>query len=300
MKNLISKLFVGILFISLVTSCEDSDKNPLIQSAVAPFVKFEPGNLQFDLGNVESSSIGGTFFSDVPELVASHTISMALDNGVNSLVFVELMTITELPFEFSATLPELAPILGVNVEDIAPGQSISFQATTVGVDGTVIEPSNVTVAGETTTVAQQQGYFFDGVAICPPFEIDAILGTYNVIANSLAPAVGVSDPDPTREVIAGPGPNQITVVGGSVGFAGGDDLIIDVNTENGDLSLGLDADGSPGLAFPVGTGGLTFDSDYAPFPAGATVVSCVDPQRISLGLALTCCAFVGTFELERQ
>lgn len=290
-------LIVISLTLMIFTSCEDSDKNPLVQGNVAPFVKFEVSNAQLNLADPESA-LSGTFFSEVPDLIASHEIFVGVDDGVNSPIFASLQVITELPFEFSTTLNEISSAIGIDPATVLPGNVIIFEAITTSVDGITVGVDDVTVNGETVSVAQQQGYTFNGVAICPPFDISEITGTYTVLENGLAPGLGLTDPDPVREIIAGPGDNQITIVGGSVGFVGGDDLIIDVDTETGVLSLGLDAGGSPGLAFPDSV--IGFASDYDTFPPGAIVISCIENPTISLGVALTCCTFVGQFELVKQ
>lgn len=293
------KYLIILLSISatIFTSCEDSDKNPLVQGDVAPFVKFEVGNAQLNLADPDSA-LSGTFFSEVPELIASHEVFVGIDDGVNSPIFAPLQLITELPFEFSATLTEISAAIGIDPAVVLPGTVIIFENVTTAVNGVTVDSDDVTVNGETVSVAQQQGYIFNGVAICPPFDISEITGTYDVLVNGLAPGLGLTDPDPVREVIAGPGENQITIVGGSVGFAGGEDLIIDVDTQTGVLTLGLNEMGSPGLAFPDTI--IGFASDYDVFPPGAIVISCIENPTISLGVALTCCAFVGDFQLVKQ
>lgn len=142
-----------------------------------------------------------------------------------------------------------------------------------------------------------QAYEFGFVIACPPnsFTIDDIIGTYNVASNGLTSGIGLTDPDPTREVIAGPEANQITIVGGSVGFAGGDDLILDVDFSNGVLALG-----ESGVAFTDSGAGLPFGSDYGELAGfGGLALLCITPQTITVPVTLSCCGGTFTMVLSR-
>jgi len=121
---------------------------------------------------------------------------------------------------------------------------------------------------------------------------------YDVTQNLLARGLGLTDGNPVREVIAGPGANQITVVGGSVGFAGGEDLVVDVDTSNGVLSLGLNAAGAPGLAFPASV--IGFPSDYDTFSDGGIAFACLANPTLNMPITLTCCGGVWTLSLTKQ
>ncbi|WP_224485521.1 DUF1735 domain-containing protein [Robertkochia aurantiaca] len=77
-----------------------------------------------------------------------------------------------------------------------------------------------------------------GLAVeCPDVDISALPGNYQVTASTFAAFFG--ETDFTREVVAGPGANQITIVGGTYIQEGAEDLILTIDPETGDI-IGVD------------------------------------------------------------
>ena len=82
---------------------------------------------------------------------------------------------------------------------------------------------------------------FGFVIACPAFSVtDEIPGSYDVIASDFAGFFGETDFD--REVIAGPGNNQVTIVGGEFPGLGSDDLILTIDPSDGRV-VGINGDG---------------------------------------------------------
>lgn len=75
----------------------------------------------------------------------------------------------------------------------------------------------------------RQAFEFGFVILCPSVEVDQLVGTFNVVSHRFDNYFGPQGA--TREVIAGPGPNQLTIVGGAVPLDGADDLIITLNAD---------------------------------------------------------------------
>lgn len=297
MKN-IFKIFTLCLVMLTMSNCEEIEKSPLAEERFGAFVTLDVDNAILDAGAPETSAFSGTFRA-TNDQVASHSVEVSVGpNGGAATPFVEVFSATSFPAEMNVTMVDIAAALGVDVSEILiPGSSLNFIATTTATDGTVVSINDLN-ADLVAESGQRQGYRFTGTLVCPAFDISELVGTYDVTRNLLAGGLGLTDPNPVREVIAGPGANQITVVGGSVGFAGGDDLIIDVDTTTGVLSLGLDDTGSPGLAFPASI--LGFASDYNTFADGGITFACLAQPTINAPVTLTCCGGVWTLTLRKQ
>ena len=94
----------------------------------------------------------------------------------------------------------------------------------------------------TDTLLDQGGYRqafeFDFIILCPSADVTELTGTFNVENHRFDAFFG--DQGPTREVVLGPGPNQITIVGGPVILDGADDLILNIDPATSVVSYGGD------------------------------------------------------------
>lgn len=299
-----------LLSILIFASCEDESKNPLpdfgsSQGAFVRFVLNEVPGATVSFVDPSVAIYGGTI-EDVNENISSYSLEMVATVSGEQIFVNNFLEITEFPAELAISAEDIAASLGITIDDLGFGDNFAFIATATRDDGVIsrgeepiFDPDTGVLSGGDTSnnLLGLPGYrsamAFNFTYACPEFDISELAGTYNVDFNNLEGALGLVDPNPTREIILGPRPNQVTVVGGSVGFVGGDDLIVNVDVTTGVLSLGLDADGNAGLAFPVGTAGLTFDSDYGEFAPGGLVLTCLDDLTLDLRVTLTCCG--GTF-----
>jgi len=307
MKNTF-KIFFLILLITIV-GCTDESKDPLPQLEKGGFIRFA----NISPPNTFGDPLGIEFTGEIidPNNNASN-YSLSLKANINGQTYIQenFISISSFPATLSFNSQSIADGLGVNVNTLNFTNTFDFIATVTRNDGTVFygivpefDPNNLTVGiGNTEANLSTAGYndamAFGFLISCPEFSIDDLVGSYNVTQNNLVGGLGLSDPDPTREVIAGPGPNQITVVGGSVGFAGGGDLIVDVDTETGALSLGVDGNGYVGLAFPASI--IGFASDYDDFAPGGLALPCIPAPTLYMPFTLTCCGGVWPLGLTKQ
>lgn len=265
----------------VITSCEDADKNPLVVSDVAPFVKYESFANRIDLAE-DTPTISGRFFTNEPELIESHELLIAINNDANTPTYFPLTTITELPFNFSLTLEEIASALGIEVASIFPGDQILIQGITTSTTGVVLRNENVTVNGETVSVAQQQGYFLSNPVVCAFVYDDIPVGTYNVVTSAFG--VFFEDTTTTRTVELGPGPDQVTIVEGEFPNEGSDPLILTLDPNNGEI-LAVNEDGQ---AFGTGSVSVANEFPINTYLLGAepgSVLSCVGLFTINLNFS---------------
>ncbi|MBW1296683.1 hypothetical protein [Aquimarina litoralis] len=310
MKNL-NKIF-ALLFLVTIISCEDESKNPLPDFAASQgsFIRFvnevAPATLSYEDPTAAGFSLP---IEDVNENTSSYTLDMVATIGGNVSTVENFLTIDSFPTTLTINAQMIADALNLELTDLNFGDNFAFIAEAVRNDGVAFtgqvpafDPDTGILSGGNTSSNLLGGVYrnamnFNFTFACPAFDIAELAGTYDVTTNLLAPGLGLTDPDPTREVIVGPGASQITIVGGSVGFAGGDDLVLDVDTSFGGLTLGAD-----GVAFPVGAGGLTFDSDYGPLAGSpaALALTCTADTTLTIPVTLTCCGGVWTLVLTKQ
>lgn len=267
------KYYTFLLIITLLTisSCEDPEKNPLVEGEVAPFVRLTLETTGIDLSD-QTSSISGTFFTDVPETIETHEVFVAIANGSDSPNFRSLETFDQFPANFSYNQEQIETLFGTLLN---PGDAIEFRAVTTGINGTIVETANVGVAPDNFNISQQQGYQFSGVVTCPFLIEDIPTGTYDVVFSTFGNFFG--DTLATRTVELGPGPNQITIVEGEFPIEGSDPLIITLDPDTGNV-IGVNEDG---LAFGNGPSGLP-PNTYLLSATPGNVLSCVG--LITLGL----------------
>ena len=226
-----------VLAVGLLFACEDPDKDPLVLENTAPFVKIIVDNSSYDIGDV-NSSFTGTLYSDSPELIDNHVISFAIDNGGQN-TFFDVLTVSssELPLELDIPLSSILASAGLTIEEVAPGQRLIFRGRTTGIDGTVVDKTNTidTSGSGINAVGIRQAYEYFAFISCPFVESE-IVGTYEVVEHTFDAFFGTQPP--TREVIAGPGVNQYTIIGGAIPLDGADDMIVNVNPATGAVSSG--------------------------------------------------------------
>ncbi|WP_298543141.1 hypothetical protein [uncultured Aquimarina sp.] len=310
MKNL-HKILVLLSF-AMIISCTDDSKNPLpdFEASQGAFIRFvdevAPPTVSFAVPAEASFSLP---IEDVNGNTSSYTLDLIATVGGNIATVEDFITIDSFPATLTISAQMIADALGVPLNSLGFGDNFAFQAEAVRNDGVaftgqipVFDGDTGILSGGNTSANLLTGVYRNAMAFnftfaCPQFEISELVGNYDVTTNLLVGGLGLSDPDPTREVVLGPGANQITVVGGSLGFVGGDDLVVNVDTSTGALSLGAE-----GLAFPVGAGGIGFDSDYGAFaasPAGLAL-NCTADTTLTMPVTLTCCGGVWTLVLTKQ
>lgn len=109
---------------------------------------------------------------------------------------------------------------------------------------------------------------------CPSVELPNVIGTAISLENELLVAFGgaATDDDP-RTIIAGPGDNQITIIGGLSLNRGGTDVILTIDPETGFATEGTD-------------GGDAFFSGGTPAPTttiSGNVLTCINRITFNVG-----------------
>ncbi|MEX0312994.1 MAG: hypothetical protein AB3N18_02375 [Allomuricauda sp.] len=99
----------------------------------------------------------------------------------------------------------------------------------------------------------RQAFEFGFVILCPTVDFALLPGTYDVTNLGFAGFFG--ETDFVREVVAGPGANQITIIDGEWPSAGSQDLVLDIDPTTGAVSLGEVA-----IAFDAAAGAFATDN----------------------------------------
>lgn len=124
---------------------------------------------------------------------------------------------------------------------------------------------------------------------CPSVDLALVPGTYDITALTFAGFFGESDFD--REIVAGPGENQFTVVGGAYIVEGGEDLIFTVDPETGDI-IALD---ETKIASTVSFGPNTYR-----FLPGGRVLTCAGIVEINFDFGGNIAGNPNSFKLLKQ
>lgn len=324
MKKYINlKLLVAIFATLLVISCSDDESGPAadVPGEIVPtlasgaLISFQDGAEAAPTIDFSTPSEAGFSITVVDPVGNVVSYSLDLTATVNGEIFTaeNAYSTTSFPATFDITVPDMVELLGLNIDDVNFGDNFAFVATATNEDGfegvgqlptfdtdTLEIGEGNTINELLTSAGFNAAMNFNLTLACPAFDLELLAGTYTVDFENLGGALGLTDPDPTREIVLGPGDGQITIIGGSIGYAGGDDLIVDVDVTTGVLSVGRDADGNTGLAFPEGTAGLGFGSDYGDFAPGGLVLTCLDVITLDVRVTLTCCGGTFGMGLTRQ
>ncbi|MEO0527222.1 MAG: hypothetical protein AAFZ89_08355 [Bacteroidota bacterium] len=223
-------------------SCEkDGDKDPQVlqneANNIAPFVRIV---VNPDFPVIDATALEGVVFSatvdDPADNVAEWEVQVRKLRGNDTVPLAPLTTISSFPSQLEITGQELADVLGIEASEIQPGDNVQFVATSTGLDGRRLTFAQLSsdLFGQPE---QRQAYEFNSFVACP-FNQDEIVGFYDVLNHRFDAFFGPQPP--IREIIAGPGPNQYTIIGGAVPLDGADDLIIEVNPATGQVSFGGD------------------------------------------------------------
>ena len=219
----------------LLLACEDNDKDPLNlnDTTHAPYVKLEVSNPVLDVTDLENSAFEGTLFAPADN-VSSWTTSVRRISQGESTQFGEVATVNSFPIEVSISAEEIAEAIGQQISDFLAGDRFEFSASSTGADGSVLNFSRLS-SNITGQPEQRQAYSFETFISCP-LDPTLVEGTYTV--EELGFAGCFSEDTETREVINGPGENQITIINGTFPKSGGEDLILDIDPVTGNVTLG--------------------------------------------------------------
>jgi len=270
MKKLII-LLLSFCAAAIQFSCTDDTKfpNPLVNELEnGGFIRFVQGSQPVPgaYSLLDLDAIGFSLPIEDPNNNAI-SYSLTLTAVVSGNEFIaDFVEITSFPNVLTVNIQNIADALGLAPTDFNFGDTFSFIAKVTRDDGTLfygLTPSFndtdlTTEIGNTNgTLLSSPSYRnamnFSFALACPAFVASDFVGTWNVDELGFGGFFG--ETQPTRDIIAGPDDNQITIVGGEYPTAGGeqDDLILTFDPLTGIVS----AVNTDGVSFgPGNTQGL--------------------------------------------
>jgi hypothetical protein len=276
MKNLVYKISLLLAVALFGISCEDNG-TPIFDvengRAIAGFnggsestrITFNPAENTDNTITVGVSTLSDSPRSVVVEVDAASTLDPAfysIDNLTPTIAagdFTVDITITTIP--------------GVDL----PSASDAIILNLVSVEGAEI--------GENSIDALSVGLEVQ----CPSVDIADLAGSYDVVASTFAGFFG--ETDFTREVVLGPGENQITIVDGTYINEGAEDLILTIDPETGAIVAADETKINSTASF-----GPNF---YVLLPGGR-VLTCVGIIEVNLDFSANIAGNPHVFNLVKQ
>ncbi|TBW25877.1 hypothetical protein [Gramella sp. KN1008] len=245
MKN-IYKSILFLFSLALMVSCEGEKFNVPFEYEDGGWIKFEETPV-FSVNVADMSSSEAVFNATLVDPIGNAaTYDLYVSATINGTAYEDKLvtTITEFPAQLSIAPSDLATALGVDLSELGGGNIFSFYAVVTTTDGTVYEAEpvpNFDADGDgynggniSETLLEEGGYrnaFVFNVSYLCPFVVEDAVGSYEVVYNHFGPFF--QETLQTREVIAGPGENQITIVEGVYPGLGSDPLILTVDSDTG-------------------------------------------------------------------
>jgi hypothetical protein len=283
MKHII--IYLSAFCLLLMSSCAEDTPYDIHENPdnFAPFISIEQGNTLIDFNDASSAY---TFvLTDPANAVATYDLDVVASTIGDT---VDVLEVTDFPQEVSLTLDDIATAYGLSRDDIPPGTILNFYATVEGINGKVTTAENLN--GDVFTPGIGQGYTHSAAVFCP-YDDANIAGTYEVTELTFAGFLG--ETNFTREIVAGPGENQLTIVGGPYPSLGGEDLVIDVDPTTGTATIA-----APSKAFdPIPEEELG-ETDIAVVQGG--VFSCVGKLILQIDFGAPLDGNLHAFVLEKQ
>jgi len=238
MKQIVFPFLISALVLSIF-SCEEQEKLGLAQSDKAFNLRVTPDIGTFDI-SVGDPQINFTMFSDTKTIEKITILVELIQFGSDAPT--PRAVLTEVPGNVfsgststtvSVKLSEFVGAVGLTLDDLAGGDIFTIYNQVSMNDGRVypdtlqleddefvnVENSFFTAAGTTSYTGT-----ISFPVLCPFVAADAV-GTYIVTRDDFETYL---DPEYEPEVIAGPGPNQVTFVN-LFGHPEGYDVIVDVD-----------------------------------------------------------------------
>ena len=221
----INKLVLMLFCVSIVAvGCDDSNNlNPTLdvnnqENAISRFqdgliLTYNPAE---NVENIISVGVSTVSDSDRQFVLSVNDITTLEAN------FYEIQSLT-------GTIPAGSFVGSINVTTLG-GDNVNLPG---GTDQLVLNLDSVENA--TVTTGQERRAINLSVE-CPSVDLTQIVGSVTSFSNGLAVAFGLSsDAFGPGSVIAGPGENQVTIVGG-FGLGSSDDIIINVDPTDGSIT----------------------------------------------------------------
>ncbi|WP_298791590.1 hypothetical protein [uncultured Allomuricauda sp.] len=205
-----------------------------------------------DLGGVRTDTLSVEMVTSFPASFAFNADELASLVGVtvddisfgDSFFFTAEVTNTEGNKFSGSTRLNLTEVtleggvyLDADGDEVAVGPEDDIRS---GADGTLYVQTGGSVTDDLLDEAgYRQAFEFGFIILCPSVDLAELPGTYNVVNHAFDAFFGPQGD--TRTVIAGPGANQITIIGGGLPLDGADDLVLDIDTGSSGVSYGGEA-----------------------------------------------------------
>lgn len=220
MKNTIYKFSLLLMAALMVTSCEDND---------IPIFDVENGRAIAGFNGQDSQSI---IFNPADDTESTITVGVSTLSDTDRQVNISISENSTLDPQFYS-ISDLNPVIpaGEFTTDITittlggedlPGASDELILELESVEGAEILPGSVEELAIGLDVQ------------CPSVDLSQVPGNYRVTALTFFGFF--EETQETREVIAGPGDNQFTIVEGAYPGTGGEELIFTVDPESGSVT----------------------------------------------------------------
>jgi hypothetical protein len=276
MKNLLNKISFLLVVALIGFSCEDNG-TPIFDvengRSIAGFngglattrITFNPAQNTDNIITIGVSTLSDSPRSVVIEVDAASDLDpvfYTIDN-LNPVIepgaFTTDITITTVP---GVDLPSASSSIILNLVSVEGAEigEVSIDALTIGLD-----------------------------VQCPSVDISALAGTYDVTASTFAGFFG--ETDFTREVVLGPGANQITIVDGTYITEGAEDLILTIDPTTGNITA---------VDETKINSTVSFGPNFYRFLPGGRVLTCVGIIEVNLDFSASIAGNPHVFNLLKQ
>ncbi len=218
MKNI--KIY-ALLFLAFLGACEADDEQFFldVNNQEEAIGQLNGGSILTFNPSEDTSNFVTVGVSTISDQSRSFTIAIDEDNTTLDASFYTIPTLTgTIPAgSFTGDLEIITPI-----PSTLPASGLVLSIDLISIEGASILENGNSDEDIPLTVA------------CPSVELGNVIGSATTLENPLLVAFGVpatfSDP---RQIIAGPGDNQIIIVGGLSADIGGTDVILTIDPETG-------------------------------------------------------------------
>ncbi len=238
MKQLLYSVFV-IALVLLIVSCEEQEELGLVQSEKGFNLRLAPDKNSFDI-SAGDPEINFTIYSDNKNIdkvvIFVDLIQFGSDGPTPQALLKEIpgnMLGNSPSTNVQMKLSEFVGAVGLTLDDLGGGDIFNIYNQVTLTDGRVY-PDTLEFDGE--EFANVENAFFTAAGttsftttltlpVLCPFVVEDAIGTYSITRDDFEIAW---DPEYKPELIAGPGPNQVTFKN-MLSHPQGYDIIIDVN-----------------------------------------------------------------------
>lgn len=276
MKNLIYKISLIFAVTLIGISCEENE-TPIYDvvngKAIAGFngglestrITFNPAENTDNIISVGVSTLSDSPRSVVVEVDSTSTLDPAFYSIDNLSPTIE-------PGDFTTDIT-ITTIPGVDL----PSASDAIVLNLVSVEGAEIGANSIDALSVGLEVQ------------CPSVNIEDLVGSYDVVASTFAGFFG--ETDFTREVVLGPGPNQITIVDGTYIAEGAEDLILTIDPESGSIVAADETKINSQVSF---------GPNFYRLQPGGRVLTCVGIIEVNLDFSASIAGNPHVFNLVKQ